>query len=74
MDEALRGKEWLVGGKCSAADLSYVSFHSLLPFILGEEGPDVKKEYPSVGAWYERLEGREAVRKVLEDHRAVFSK
>lgn len=28
----LAGKEWLVGGKCSAAYLSYVPFHSKLDF------------------------------------------
>ena len=60
-------KEWLVGGKCSVADLSYVSFHSKIAFIMRDDVPDVDKEYPNVAAWYERMKERSAVKKVLQD-------
>lgn len=65
-DELAGGKEWLVGGKCSAADLSYVPFHSKLDFIMREAAPDVEKDFPNVDAWYKRMLRRDAVRKVLE--------
>lgn len=42
LDDELADKQWLVGGKCSAADLSYVPFHGRMDFILGKEKPDSK--------------------------------
>ncbi len=67
LNDELAGKEWLVGGKCSAADLSFVPFHSGLDFIMREAAPDVETEYPHVDAWYKRMLGRETVQKMLED-------
>lgn len=64
--------EWLVGGKCSAADLSFFSFQSRVGFIMKNDAPDVAREYPNVDEWYKRMLKREAVRKVLEDHEDVL--
>ncbi|KAL8784485.1 MAG: hypothetical protein Q9195_009032 [Heterodermia aff. obscurata] len=68
LDDHLEGRQWLVGDKCSAADLSFVSFHSRLGFIMREDVPDVEKEFPSVDAWYKRMLEREAVKKVMREH------
>lgn len=67
LDDELADKEWLVGGRCSAADLSYVPFHSKLDFIMRGAAPDVEGEFPNVDAWFKRMVGRDAVRKVLRE-------
>ena len=66
LNDELADKEWLVGGKCSAADLSYVPFHSKLDFIMREAAPDVEKDFPNVDAWYKRMLERDTVQKILK--------
>lgn len=68
LDDHLEARQWLVGDKCSAADLSFVPFHSRLGSIMKEDVPDVDKEFPNVDAWYKRMLEREAVKKVMEEH------
>jgi len=72
LDEELADKEWLVGGKCSAADLSFFSFQSRVGFIMGGDAPDFERELVHVGGWYGRMKGRGAVGKVLREHREVL--
>ena len=60
-------KEWLVGDKCSAADLVFFPFHSRVEVILGEDAKGFKEEYPHVDAWYQRMVERDAVKKVKGD-------
>ncbi|CAD6566006.1 MAG: glutathione S- transferase, nitrogen catabolite repression regulator [Alectoria sarmentosa] len=67
LNDELAGKDWLVGGKCSAADLSYVPFHSKLEFIMRDAAPDVEKDFPNVDAWYKRMLERDTVQKMLTD-------
>ena len=67
LDDHLEARQWLVGDKCSAADLSFVSFHSRLGFIM-EDVPDAEKEFPSVDAWNKRMLERETVKKVMGEH------
>lgn len=55
---------WLVGGKYSYADLSFVCWHVLALKILGGK-VDVEK-YTEVKGWMERMEKREAVKKVVD--------
>jgi len=61
-----------VGGKCSAADLSFFSFQSRVGFIMGDDAPDFKREFVHVGGWYGRMRGRGKVAKVLGEHREVL--
>ena len=68
LDQELKQREWLVGDKCSAADLSFVPFHSRLGFIMGQDCPNVEKEFPHVERWYQRMLEREAVKKVRREH------
>ena len=67
LNDELANKEWLIGDKCSAADLSYVPFHSKLDFIMREAAPDVERDFPNVDAWYKRMLQRGTVQKVLND-------
>ena len=67
LNDELADKEWLVGGKCSAADLSYVPFHFKLDFIMRDAKPDVEREFPNVDAWFKRMMERETVQKMVRD-------
>ncbi|KAK5130506.1 hypothetical protein LTR08_001986 [Meristemomyces frigidus] len=63
-------QQFLVGDKCTYADLAMVPWHWLLlqkPFIMGEEfGAEWKREWPEAWAWNERLQARPAVVKARE--------
>lgn len=66
------GTGYLVGGKCTYADLSFVTWSSMLPHLL--QGVDIAKEYPDYSAWLQKLMERPAVKKVLEDKQAANAK
>lgn len=67
LDNALEGKKYLVGDKCSYADLSFVVWCNVMPSFFGDEKlPDFAGEYPNYHAWLERLYARPAVKKVLQ--------
>jgi glutathione S-transferase len=59
------GTEYLVGDKCTFADLAFLSWNSLLGWLVPDL--DTAKEVPEFHAWNERLMARPAVRKVFED-------
>ncbi|OJJ45985.1 hypothetical protein ASPZODRAFT_152237 [Penicilliopsis zonata CBS 506.65] len=58
---------WLVGGKCSYADLAWVSWQLRVPkHISVEDGYDVN-EFPYLKDWLDRMMKREPVRGVMEE-------
>ncbi|KAL9133019.1 MAG: hypothetical protein Q9175_005801 [Cornicularia normoerica] len=73
LDTILKGNEYLVGDKCTYADLSFVTWYQLAPYITGETKIDFKGDYPHYYAWMERLTARPAVKKVLEDKQKASS-
>ena len=56
-----------MGGKCSYADLSFITWSNIVPGILEASEAEIKQENPHFAAWMERLLAREAVQKVLRD-------
>lgn len=56
---------YLVGEKCTYADLAWVTWDSLLGWLVPEL--DVEKEFPVFAAWNKRLMARPAVKKVLAE-------
>jgi glutathione S-transferase len=73
LDAHLRaqGTEYLVGDKCTYADMAFVTWGSLVPFLTkdGETGAplDVEARFPSYDAWMKRVCARESVKKAMED-------
>ena len=66
LNTALEGKEWLVGDKCTYADLAFVSWDAMLPVSLGDYYKTIDFEtVPHYRAWYERLRARKSVETVL---------
>lgn len=73
LEGALEGKQWLVGDKCTYADLSFFMWNYIIPLSMQlpmEETPLLK--YPNVQAWHERMGAREAVKKVLATRQGVL--
>ncbi|KAH8651951.1 glutathione S-transferase [Tricladium varicosporioides] len=57
--------EYLVGNKASYADLAWVTWNSLLGWLVPDL--DVKKEFPKFAEWNDKLVARPAVAKVLAE-------
>lgn len=57
---------WLVGDKCTYADLSFVSWDLLLPAILPESEFDLKLELPEFFKWHSNTIARPAVKKIVD--------
>ncbi|CAG7959504.1 unnamed protein product [Penicillium nalgiovense] len=57
-------RQWLVGDKCTYADLSFIAWQRWAPRYGGE---DIYEKFPHVGAWMERMKARPSVQKVLAD-------
>jgi len=58
------GTEYLVGNKCTYADLAWVVWDALLGWLV--PGLDVQKEFPVFAKWNQRLMERPAVKRVFE--------
>ncbi|KAF2101003.1 glutathione S-transferase [Rhizodiscina lignyota] len=57
------GKGALVGGKVTYADLAFLPWFRLVPFLMGDW--DFKSECPNFAEWFQSLLDREAVKKTL---------
>jgi glutathione S-transferase len=55
---------WLVGGKYSFADMSFVPWQN---YAYGFKDVIDLSEYTAVADWMERMKARPAVKKVLDD-------
>ncbi|TVY35372.1 Glutathione S-transferase-like protein [Lachnellula subtilissima] len=75
LDRELAGKEYLVGDKCSIADLSFVTWDLLVPWIFGDRigEYDAEKTYPNFYAWNQRLMARPVVQKVVKDREEALT-
>lgn len=62
------GTGWLVGAKCTFADLAFVTWNVVGEGLLAELGRlrGVKEKFPRYVAWTERLGEREDVRGITE--------
>lgn len=75
LNRALEGKEYLVGDKCTYADLAFVTWDAIVPWIFGDEYKElnIENNYPNFFAWNKRVTARPAVKKVLADRQAAMS-
>lgn len=68
LDTVLTGQEWLVGDKCTYADLAFVPWQDMLGLVMGEEAEkEFIAEFPNVRDWMERMKARPEVRRVLRE-------
>ncbi|KAG9884465.1 glutathione S-transferase, partial [Aureobasidium melanogenum] len=73
-----QGTEYLVGDKYTYADLSFIPWQMLLPFIFGEQSDafhaEVEKELPHYWAWWQRISNRPATQEMKKEREANFQK
>lgn len=79
VDRALQGKEYLVGGKITLADLAYIPWDLTLDVILAGDSEAATAEgrkslWPNWFAWHNRVLQRPAVQKVLAIQKKVQGK
>ncbi|KAJ5228211.1 hypothetical protein N7489_008919 [Penicillium chrysogenum] len=69
LDKALSGRQWLVGDKCTFADLAFVPWQNMVGMIIQDKDveQDFARSFPNVQAWMERMKQMPAVVKVLQD-------
>ncbi|KAJ5100130.1 hypothetical protein N7532_007131 [Penicillium argentinense] len=64
LESVLKDCEWLVGDKCTYADLAFVAWQRWAPKFGGE---DIYEKFPHVEDWMKRMEVRPTVKKVYAD-------
>lgn len=64
LEACLTDRQWLVGDKCTFADLSFVTWNDRLDMVLGITRP--LQEFPNVEAWHHRMVSRESFKKAME--------
>ncbi|TFK45314.1 glutathione S-transferase C-terminal-like protein [Heliocybe sulcata] len=71
LDGELAKRQWLVGGKYSIADLSFISWTAAGVFFLAGTEYDVQKEVPHLHAWLQKMMERPAIAKVNAEKDAL---
>lgn len=66
LDGCLAQKEWLVGNKCTFADLSFVTWNDRMDMVMGAPDSTPPKEFPNVEAWHNRMIARESFKKAMK--------
>jgi glutathione S-transferase len=70
------GNEYLVGDKYTYADLSFVPWQMLLPFIMGDKSDEfhaeIEKELPHYWAWWQRISNRPATQEMKKERESKF--
>lgn len=63
----LEGKEWLVGDKCTYADLAFLPWNTRVNMALNTPpGEDPLDPWPNVQAWTRRMEARPSWKRSME--------
>ena len=65
LDRHLQQQEWLVGDKVTYADLAFVTWANMAPFLY-QEGK-IKGRYPAYHAWLAKLNDRPSVKTASKD-------
>ncbi|KAH8429120.1 glutathione S-transferase family protein [Aspergillus melleus] len=73
LNTALEGRTWLVGDKCTFADLAFLPWNSRLNnTLLTPEGEDPLAPYPNVQAWQRRMESRESWQEAIREREKLM--
>jgi glutathione S-transferase len=64
LDGVLEGRDYLVGNKCTYADIAFITWQTSINKIIDY---DPAKDFPNVQAWLDRMIARPAIKKVMEE-------
>ena len=65
LETYLEGRQYLVGDKCTYADLAFIPWQDA---AVEFHGLNLAKDFPNVHGWMERLKARPAVDEVLKEY------
>ncbi|EJF62091.1 glutathione S-transferase C-terminal-like protein [Dichomitus squalens LYAD-421 SS1] len=71
LESVLSKQEWLVGGKPTIADFSFITWNNVALSFTLKDYADVQKEYPAFHAWHQKLVSRDSVKKALATQAAL---
>ncbi|KAI0822285.1 glutathione S-transferase C-terminal-like protein [Trametes gibbosa] len=74
LESVLSKQEWLVGGKCTIADLSFIPWNALVfgGFLMKDHEPvNLEEKYPALYKWHQAMMNRDAVKKVYALREAI---
>ena len=74
LDGLLSDKEYLVGNKCSYADISFIPWYMMMPFLDDKGELELEKNNPNWAKWIARLHERPAIKKCVKDRTEFMSK
>ncbi|KAJ5088237.1 glutathione transferase 1 [Penicillium angulare] len=70
----LEGKQWLVGDKCTFADLSFLPWNCRLDILLKyPDDVDPLAEFPNVQSWHHRMRERPSWKRAMEIRDGLMS-
>lgn len=70
LNSVLKDREYLVGDKCTYADLAFVSYQTVILMIIDY---DQSKEYPYLQAWIDRMVARPVTGAFLKERDEEFA-
>ena len=73
LDDLLKDKDYLVGGKASFADLCFVTWYWVIPFLDSNNELKLEETYPNWAKWNKTLNARPAVKKAAEARMKILS-
>ncbi|TBU24196.1 glutathione S-transferase C-terminal-like protein [Dichomitus squalens] len=71
LESVLSKQEWLVGGKPTIADFSFITWTNVALGFTLKDYADVEKDYPAFFAWHQKLVSRDSVKKALATQAAL---
>ncbi|KFY72621.1 hypothetical protein V499_07244 [Pseudogymnoascus sp. VKM F-103] len=71
LNGVLQGKEFLVGGKYSYADASFVMWYAIAPLFA--DRINLATDFPALNVWLERIKARPAISKIIKDREAAMA-
>ncbi|TGO38245.1 hypothetical protein BHYA_0079g00040 [Botrytis hyacinthi] len=76
LDKHLNGKEWLVGDKCTYADLAFIPWDKGIPRISGDRAGELEmeKDFPHFWKWHAKMMERPSVKKIIKDKEDALRK
>ncbi|EKM50007.1 uncharacterized protein PHACADRAFT_264484 [Phanerochaete carnosa HHB-10118-sp] len=72
LESVLLKQEWLVGGRLTVADISFIPWNIFATTLL-LEGFDLEKEFPATAKWHNKLLARPAVKNLWEERERLLA-
>jgi glutathione S-transferase len=66
LEGALEGKQWLIGNKCTFADLSFAPWNDRVDTLLMVSAEQKFEDFPNTKAWHERITARPSWKKAMK--------